>query len=633
MRQPLEKPFTMMGSRLQIAILTGIAVVFAYLFWTAFVLQIDYFDSYGILLNAKSIAAMDGSTYHWRRAPVGPILLSPFFLTERLLSLDRFGFVASHLMSVCFFALLLLFFYRTLRLTQDRLWALSGTFLLTLNGLMIHYALSAKEDMPGTLFVTAAFYFYLRDTRKPSGRNTLLTCVFIALSIATRFNFIPLVFTIIAVHELWSGNTCLAALFKTDSAEARKRFCTKVGWFLIVPSLVFFLIPTFLYPFLGIETLLHAPKKFMDELFLQYGMAAGVQAPGQNYEFLLYSCTAPVLLMALVGLIASVRQKMAGTRLAILWIGMFFLFHTYWIGAKEARYLLPLYPALYLFAARGLEQAVRRLQTIRTPLICRFAPVVLVVVIFAWPVRQTISEAIRLRDPVYTTDFQRRVSLYAKELAGERRIIWAGPFYAIHPKDFLFHPEDEFTCLYHFYNHVVQFYTGEPVATFDGGQTVAVGSGQGPVFPGPNVAHLVREGDVLIINREPESYLSSNVPDTLRPLIIERVRLLPFIAVPQNDETPSEFVSTEFPDARLQTLITIEGYGVQGVNIPDGSYEIVLHPRKSQPSISFAITNVTGGRFRVIHKGLQHETDLSGITLLTYDSVKRFAIPVAAAKE
>ena len=66
--------------------------------------------------------------------------------------------------------------------------------------LLINNAPQAKEDIPGALFTTAAFYFYLRGRTRERPRDFVLAGALIGAAIGTRYNLLPVPFLVIGVQ-------------------------------------------------------------------------------------------------------------------------------------------------------------------------------------------------------------------------------------------------------------------------------------------------------------------------------------------------------------------------------------------------------------------------------------------------
>jgi hypothetical protein len=499
---------------------TGIvAVLVIFLAVIAYRMAIDYYDSFEILLNARSIADGGRSGYSKLRSMLMPAALSPYFAAERMLAVDGFGFAAARLTAVAFYALLIAAFYKLLRLDLSAEWAAVGSLALALNPLLIHNAPTVKEDVPAAVFTTLAFYFYLKGSKAPGSRRLwAFAGVCIAAAGLARYNLFPCVVAVIAANEILSGKLRI-----DDQTFA------KVWTMVLLPGVLVGIAPMVVYPLVQVAPWWKAPAQFVEDFLMIRAITASYawEPPSENVRFLVKSLTPPLAACAVLGGALAWRRRTPSTVLLALWLAGFLVFHSYAITHKEARYLYPLFPPVYFFAVRGL-QAVAEALTARLHGIRRkeWVATILVALLMAEPARLAWQECRRFADPIYTENFERRVSLDAKELAGGRRIHWVGPLYAIHPAEYLFDAEDEYTSVYHLAPHVVEFYAGEKVGVVEVLSLTPPPDGDGPVRLHPRDVTTVEDGDALIVNLEKDEYVTKNLPSELAPLVVQRLRVL-----------------------------------------------------------------------------------------------------------
>jgi hypothetical protein len=601
-----------------------------YLAWVASYLQIDYFDTFSNYLNSKCMAALSPEGYYWKRPLFLPLVLSPLFLLENLTGWELFAFTASHLLAVLFYALLVHASYRLYRLHLAPETAFWGAGLLALNLLLIHHAPFAKEDIPATLLVTLTFYHYLTLKQGAGWLSLARIALLAALAMAARYNLIPLLVLVLALGETQRTLT---------SFLARKSFLALFGpvnllrffFLLLLPVALFMALPLVLYPALGLAAPLEAPRQFIRELILQYQLNLTPENPTQNYIFLWKSASPPVILCFLAGIATSWKQKRPGVGFHTLWFLVFFIAQTYVIAVKEARYLFPLYPAFYYFVAAGLEKLMRvapaGVQNTKIAGLLRLLVLALVVIL---PLKNAAAETARFRDPVYRVNFEREVSLYASRLAGPNRIFWIGPYYPVHPVDYLFDREDSFTSVFHFYNHVIRFYTGKPArAVVDATYDLPAGE-SGPAFVGPNIAGLAGPGDVLVVNLEPSPYSAEGLPPSLKPLLVQRLRTMDFARDSAQPRSAAELYVSSGTRGMIAPSLGPEGFTLQGEGLPNGFYEIYVTLPKLGP-LPFGRVAVRNGTFSITEKTLHEDLGFTGVSLLYYDSVQAFSIPRKAA--
>lgn len=418
----------------------------AFMGWVAATIQIDYYDTFHILWNARSIATGDHRMYDEWRSPFLPILMAPIAFMEDRMEVAGLLLKAGHFLGYLSFLTLLILVYRFLRKIVSLDAALFAVLLLCCNPIALSVAPMGKEDLPGTVFTLALFLSYIHHPEKKIRLAVLLTG-----AIATRYHLIPVLAAVLITHEIISRR------------RVDPRF---IFWTAVAPvAFLVLVLPVMLYPAIGLSEPLAAPDKFLDALIAQHRAGSRFESPILNVFFLAESFSVPVLVLAGTG----VLRKSPHRPLMALWFLFFFLVQTFVIGHKEARYLLPLYPPLAYFIALGAE------------LLWRFRSKILVLLVLILPVANGIRAHYRFLDPVYHLPFAQQLAAYAKSMAGEHAVLWRGPPYALAPRDHVFRPEDPFTYTYHLYGHVISYYIDQ--------RTVSITA---PTVPQP--------GDVVITN-------------------------------------------------------------------------------------------------------------------------------------
>jgi len=381
---------------------------------------------------------------------------------------------------------------------------------------------------------------------------------------------------------------------------------------------------------LGLSTLLGGPQKFLEDMYLQFRLNQTPEEPYQNYAFILRSMTWPLVLMCVLGWIRGIREKTPGTLYHSLWFLLLFGFQTYFIDNKEARYLIFVIPPLYFFAANGtqylLSLIAKLLQNEFVKIIAAWVALALILIL---PINEVFTEVRRFKDPIYREGFEREVSLFADELAGDNEILWIGPYYALHPKDYIFHIEDEFTSVYHFFNHVVRYYARRSkVLALGSPRFLPPGPGQTAIFVGPNIAHYAHPGDVLIINVEETPHKTDSIPKDRRPLIMQRLQAYEFVRDRSRGGDNQILVAPlGLPNAILEGISTPQGFLLAGKGIPDGRYELYLQIKGIPRPESLALIDVTGGQFAMAANQLGANTNIQVAALIYYDNVRVFIPP------
>jgi hypothetical protein len=581
-------------SLVELAMVAAIAAAVIYMLVVALWLRVDYYDSYLSLTNAGAIAHGDGWLYSTLRPILYPALLTPIVVV-----LERFGasslaeFVAAHLLAVIMFALFLYASFKVFRMHLSRGWALVGVLALSWNVVLLSQAPLAKEDIPGALFTTAAFFFYLRARQTGRWRYFLLAGVMVAAVMGTRYQLAPLPFVVVVSFELISR--IARARLTIWSWPAVRAHSIKLLALFGLAFVLFLLIPIAVYPLAHRASVWGAPQQFISDLFAVYGAVQGIAAepPIINFRFVTESMTWPLLLCAAVGAVASFRSRQPGALFHLLWFVVFFGVGTFFIVHKEARYLIAVLPPVYFFVARGL-QAVSG-WTLTHPLMPvpwgARAGAIMAALLLALPAGNAVVAGARFTDPVYTADYEAQVSRYAQVLAGSGRIGWLGPLYPLHPRDYVFDTADPFTYTYHYYAIQAFYWTGQWVYPLAGYGAVITEPGAAP-FVYPGIANVFKDGDAVIVNIAPQGYETKSMPRSLPPLVVEQIHTQLFTS------GGSGYTSPTMPGS-IRVYEDGRNYVVEGAGLPDGPFELYSPEVGSVLLRSLALINVHAGSFRI----------------------------------
>ena len=304
MRSPKQLP-TFFPSASSGRVAACAAVLFgsllAYLFRVAVRLNVDYFDSFEMLMNGRAVLVGNGASYTTHRAPLmGALYAIVEFLMRRFHG-DLIAFRVSHVASVCCYGLLCICVYPLLRRSLDAAPALWGAAGLALNGLLIHFAPTFNSDIPGTLLITGAFCLYLRAGSSACLAELLLPALLIGLAGAQRYNLLPLSLAVVGIYEV-----------------AGLRFWRMGRWMRVARMLILLSVPlavmlgitSLVYSRVGHSTLWGATQQFL----LDYRGSAyeNIQkyqgeSPLLAYEFVFCSLSPPIVFCGLLGMAVAYR--------------------------------------------------------------------------------------------------------------------------------------------------------------------------------------------------------------------------------------------------------------------------------------------------------------------------------------
>jgi hypothetical protein len=582
---------------LEVVMVAAITILVVYLVIVAIRLRVDYFDSYQSLLNARTIVHGGDGEYTIVRHIFYPMLLTPIFLLDKIGGAELAEFVAAHILAVVFFALFIYVSFRLFRLHLARPWALAGAVLLSWNVLLINNAPLAKEDIPGALFATAAFFFYLRGRESVRWRAYLLAGVMMGAAMGTRYNLAPFLLLVIGSYEV-------IALIRRNGLDRwkwpdRRIVLMKAISLFVLPVVLLFLFPMIVYPVVNYASIADAPVQFVKDIMAVMNVANTMakvfnEDTIRNYRFLVESVTWPLIFCAALGAAASVRSRQSGSLFYLLWFVVFFGGMTYLVSHKEARFLFAALPPVYFFVARGLQALADFVHvTPRLPMRGAVGAGAMAAVLLL-PAGNATAAGARFADSVYASDYERQVSQYAARLTNGA-VYWVGPSYPLHPRDYVFDPDDPYTYMYHDFAHVTSYWMHRPVTWLSGIQ-VAPSDAAGPLVVGPGIGNLVADGSVLIVNPAPQPYVTATVPPSLPALVVEQVKTLTYTATMPAGAPTQAFASAAAPGT-IQVSRQGSDYVIDGTGLADGWFELDV-ATEAEALQTLGVVNVTGGIFK-----------------------------------
>jgi len=604
-----------------------LAALGIYLVWVALCLRIDFFDAYETLLNSRKIATLNSTTfYYWKRPFVLPILLSPVFILEHWGSNPNFSLIGAHVGCTALFLLLLFTFYKFLRFEFSSLEALLGTFLLSGNSLLIHYAPFAKEDIPATLFTTAAFYFYWKARITGKRKLLFVSGLLIALAIGTRYNLIPVLCGILIAYEMIEQFLKKRQTLPAQNFKLTARLCALIFF----PVALFLIFSSFVYTVLKLAPWTHSLSIFFQDMLKAYLMNSARENPNWNYIFLLKTIPAPLHFFGVYGLFLTFKERRPIALFFLVWLACFFIFQTYFIAVREARYLFPIFPAVYYFILKGAISALNRL--LEKNSFAKHSTAISVLfytAIMVFPLREGFIECLKFKDPVYSYDLPGKISSAIIKKAGDADVFWVGPYYTVYPKDFIFDRNDKVTYIYHFYGNAIEFYTGKTVYHLPVSKYLPALTGERnePLFLGQGAHKFLKKGDVVVINRDPLLRVTSSLPSTPEPILIEKTNRYEFDLVKHENREEHTYVSRSFPEAQIKSRLLPDNYEITGSGIPDGRYEIYIElDSASRETASFGFAEVKGNTFSKLNSELTEDLSIGKIILFFYDAVETFSL-------
>lgn len=471
----------------------------------AVTIRMDYSDSYEIYNNVLALLSGDISGYQINRFFLSVVLMTPFvWLQERFFGGD-FAMDTSRALAPMFYAGTVWFFYRFGSIYLEKRQALWATLLLGLNPLLLRMAVTVKEDLPGLCLAVAAFAYYARSLKSRRIMDLVWAGVCISAASGLRYNQAPIFPPVIALCEL------------VDAIASRRIDVRRWAWVIllcgVLPAAFFVAGSTIVHYYMGLSSMTEAFEVFVMGFKDYLQRSSGSPEPAmEGAELLVASATAPLAVCAAIGIHAYWTQRKAQGILAGAWLCAAAAISVWLVSHKEARYHLPALPALYFFVPAGLDR-------VRSKVSGYFGgggrtAAALATALILWiPGVEMVKALAVYTDPVYTRDVHGELGRLVKELAGEKgNVYWAGPHFSVYPKNYLYHPKDDYAYIYHIFPHVVEYYSRKraEILLYEH-------------------ADKIKDGDVLIVCREPLAYQSHNAPPEVRPLTVGRVRVKDFL--------------------------------------------------------------------------------------------------------
>ena len=342
------------------------------------------------------------------------------------------------------------------------------------------------------------------------------------------------------------------------------------------------------------------------------GISARFDEPWWEYgPLFVLCCTLPAALLVLLGAIAASRRGGPFEALHGAWAAAHLGFVSFVSSHKEARYLLPALPSLFLFLLWGLRSLAPAgralLPVLRPPPLGRAAAVALLVVTGLYTMTR---EALPLTQPFFRDPQAARIAALAEERAGPQgRLFWAGNYFPLHPDRFVFTPRDEYYYIFHLAPHVLEYYGARPVHdTRDRvGQLV-----DGVGFP-VGLGTALTDGDV-VISSVPEVTVTARMPAGQPPLLLSRVGVTDLRSEPSPDGTGRSFRG----EAWSLTARLLDGPPpVVILNGPPSLAEIIVRRRPGAP-VSLGLVRLEGGEGRLPLTGGLRPEEVESLRVALY---------------
>ena len=482
-----------------------IAAALVYTLHRAYVLRIEYYDGYSYLVNARTILG-DTTRYDHTRPPLLPLAELPGMLVVRASAPgSALRIVIPHciaaLTSVIVAAAVLMLFRRVF--PPDL--ALLGTLLFVGSRFFVRYGAHVMADLMSAGCAAATIGAYLGARERPGLGGYVPGGVAFATALLTKFPLAALAPVLLAAEAWYSLR---ARRFET-------RRCAGIAVLVTTGVAVAALVQALLF------VRIFGAERGLGQLAARFGprglrgiAAIAVAFPGESWldwgEMALVML-GPVLPVAAAGLGVALARREDRDVTFLAWLAVLGGAIVFGIGHNEARYLLPVVPAILYFAVRALEAAGARLGRSRP---VGVAAAVLVIAMLVPGLRQAWLD----RDPVFLADTGRHAALHLLAARGPQgALVWHGSLHTLHPQDAVLMRADEFFNTFHFSPGAVQYFIDEPMRIMGPSPLEAADAA---FVPG------LRDGDV-ILHAAQTLYTTATVPPGgAPPMEVWRIRRL-----------------------------------------------------------------------------------------------------------
>ena len=508
----------------------ALAIVFAgYTLWRGFTLQVDYYDGYRYLANARRLLGDDQVSFDKIRPPLLALLQAP------VVALARLGGPANptlvhgpHLLSALLSLLGALALFLLYERSCGQRMALLGTLLFMSTRYFVRYGAHVMTDLATAGAAAAAVSAWTRARESPSVRRYVVCGAALGGTMAIKFSSVLLFPALIAaelISTLAPGDK--PGVGRPAPAPHRQRWAglalsgaTAAASFFVVEELVLWRV--------------YGTGAWGEFRAAMQGARGAVDAwPGESWRdyvpMLQTMVSPPVVGLAVAGMAVALwrperRDVPFWTWLLLIGGSIVFI-----VGHNEARYLLPALPPFLYFALRAAESAsVFRRRTaeprIGSPAV-GLALSLLVGVAVLGSVANGLAQAWSDQDPIFRRDVQRRApALAVASLRNDGQLWILGKRHTLSTQDPGPVPQDEFWNTFHYERHVAEYFLGRSL------RVLPVPNGPAPAVT-PRLATWVADGDAILRLDDLNYYTSRFPPPPIpRPLEVWSVRRMDFRA-------------------------------------------------------------------------------------------------------
>lgn len=509
------------------ALVALVVVAAAYTLWRGFTLQVDYYDGYRYLANARRLLGDDQVSFDKIRPPLLALIQAP------VVALARVGGPANpalvhgpHVLSALLSLLTALALFYLFEPACGRRAALFGTALFMSTRYFVRYGAHVMTDVATAGAAAAAVGWWTR-ARESHGLASYVVCGS-ALGCATAMKFS----SVLLLPALAAAELILTPGSRTRGPTVTGRRWVGLALAGATAAALFVIVEGFaLWRVYGTG----AWGEFRAAI---QGARGAVDAwPGESWRdyvpMLLTMVSPPVVMLAVTGMAIALWRPERRDAPFWTWLLLIGGSIVFFVGHNEARYLLPALPPFIYFAIRAVEPVTAfsqrpyaRASTPGTSAVSLFAGFAVLVT-----VANGLAQAWSDQDPVFRRDVQRRAAaLAAASLRDDGRLWILGKRHTLSTQDPGPVPQDEFWNTFHYERHVVEYFLGRSP------RVLPVPNGTASTVT-PRLATWVADGDAILRLDDQNYYTKAFPPGPIpRPLEVWSVRRMDFHATPDTPE-------------------------------------------------------------------------------------------------
>jgi hypothetical protein len=417
-----------------------------YLLFLSLRFTVHYYDSYEYLNNARQLIGIE-THYDIARAPFFTFLLLPFAWLSKFFHTIMVIERAPYFLMTLIGAAAVLATWRVLGLALPNHLAMLGALALACNPLYLHYWPFLMPEALTALLLACFWWALARKQAELAG-------VVLAAILSLRYQLV-LIVALGFIFDLLNQRDNLRAVIKRWIVIG----IISLAIFSLLHYLIFYFGLSRLGFWAGFRELYERIHKFSDR-----GADTLWQMLTMEIEFLYFFETAPILLIAGVGIGQALWRREKMDQLFLLWFwGIFFsITFTFRLNLKEARYMIPALPALYYFFLVGIkliwQWLTRFLTGARAPLRAGLLIAFSLAVALS-PIIKAGNEILRLNDDCYFKPLAHDIgSFLNSHLPAGQPAYWAGSYFTIEPADYQFNKAERIFFFDLFVN-AMSFYT------------------------------------------------------------------------------------------------------------------------------------------------------------------------------